>query len=353
MHEQFLLAALEQARLGMGQCAPNPCVGAVAVQNGAIIAQAYHKGAGTPHAEQLLLAQLPPGLLGVHVYITLEPCNHWGKTPPCVDALVNYGIEEVIFSYFDPNPIVAKNNSSQHLREHGIKVTHLQLQAIDTFYKSYTKWIHTGLPFVTVKMAQSLDGKIGVTQAERLHLSNELCHQFTHKMRFQTDVILTTATTIRADNPKMNVRLEADELKKPIAIIDSDLTLEKNALIFSTAKYCHIYHRKHLVTLENVSFCSYHEVESTDEKGLNLSSILSHLGKLGYHDVWIEAGGKLFSSLHQEELVDRTYLYIVPICLGEKAYSAYQANKLFERKHTLNWQEMGNNMILCMDWQEN
>ena len=103
MHEQFLLAALEQAKLGQGQCAPNPSVGAVAVQNGKIIAQAFHKGAGTPHAEQLLLAQLPPKMLGVNVYITLEPCNHWGKTPPCVQVLSDYGVERVYFAYFDPS----------------------------------------------------------------------------------------------------------------------------------------------------------------------------------------------------------------------------------------------------------
>ena len=151
MHKKFLLAALEQARLGQGFCAPNPCVGAVAVQNGIIIAQACHRGAGTPHAEQLLLAQIPPKTPGVSLYISLEPCNHWGRTPPCVDAIINHGIEQVIFAYLDPNPVVAKNNSSERLRAHGIKVTHYPVEEITEFYKSYTQWTLTRKPRVRLK----------------------------------------------------------------------------------------------------------------------------------------------------------------------------------------------------------
>jgi diaminohydroxyphosphoribosylaminopyrimidine deaminase / 5-amino-6-(5-phosphoribosylamino)uracil reductase len=351
MHEQFLLAALEQARLGLGQCAPNPSVGAVAVQNGTIIAQAYHKGAGTLHAEQLLLAQLSPKMLGVSIYITLEPCNHWGKTPPCVDALIDYGVERVFFSYFDPNPIVAKNDSSQQLRKCGIEVTHIPLKEVDLFYKSYSKWIHTGKPLITVKMAQSLDGKIGVTSGDRLILSNELCHQFTHEKRLLTDVILTTAKTIQTDKPKLNVRLNGKELAKPVAIIDSHLTLDKDASIFSTASHCHIYHNEAVTPpQEKVPNCSYHPLPMKGT-GLDLNTLISHLGELGYHDVWVEAGGALFSSLHQEQLVDKTYLYIVPTCLGNDTVSAYQADELFTYKHTISWHVMGNNMILCMDRQ--
>lgn len=352
MHEQFLLAALEQARLGLGQCAPNPSVGAVAVQNGTIIAQAYHKGAGTPHAEQLLLAQLPPKMLGVSIYITLEPCNHWGKTPPCVDALIEYGVDQVFFSYFDPNPIVAKNDSSHQLRKRGIEVTHLPLKEVDLFYKSYSKWIDTGKPQITVKMAQSLDGKIGVTRGERILLSNELCQQFTHEKRLLTDVILTTARTIQADKPKLNVRLKENELAKPVAIIDSHLTLDKEASIFSTASHCHIYHNEAITPPQDkILNCSYHPIPMRGT-GLDLNTLISHLGELGYHDVWVEAGGALFSSLHKEQLVDKTYLYLVPTCLGDATVSAYQADELFTRKHTVSWHVMDNNMILCMDWQE-
>jgi diaminohydroxyphosphoribosylaminopyrimidine deaminase/5-amino-6-(5-phosphoribosylamino)uracil reductase len=352
MHEQFLLAALEQAKLGLGQCAPNPCVGAVAVRDGAIIAQAFHKGAGTPHAERLLLAQLPPKIPGLSIYISLEPCNHWGKTPPCIDALIEYGVEKVFFSYSDPNPLVAQNNSSQQLRQKGVEVTYLPLKEINEFYKSYTQWITNGIPRITAKLAQSLDGKIGLNEPERLILSNELCAQFTHEQRACNDIILTTAKTIHRDNPKMNVRLNGIETGKAIAIIDSHLTLDKKALIFSTATRCHIYHKEGAeVPCDILPHCSYHPIPFKDGL-LDLKAIIKHLGACGYHDVWVEAGGALFSSLHKQRLVDRTYLYLVPRYLGDQAVSAYQLNGLFDRAHTVSWQVMADNMILCMDWQE-
>ena len=137
MHKQFLLAALKQAELGKGQCAPNPSVGAIAVRNGIIIAQDWHRGAGSLHAEQLLLAQFPPKTPGVSVYITLEPCNHWGRTPPCIDALIEHGVEQVFFAFRDPNPLVAKKDVFALLGAHGIKVSHSPLPEIDEFYQSY------------------------------------------------------------------------------------------------------------------------------------------------------------------------------------------------------------------------
>lgn len=347
MHKKFLLSALEQARLGQGHCAPNPCVGAVAVQNGVIIAQASHKGAGTPHAEQLLLAQIPPGTPGVSLYISLEPCNHWGRTPPCVDAIIHHGVEEVIFAYLDPNPIVAQNHSSEKLRAHGIKVTHYPVEEITEFYKSYTYWTATKKPRVTAKIAQSLNGKIGRTTGDRVILSNPLCLEFTHELRKNSDVILTTARTIQQDNPQLNVRLGETEQAKPVAIIDRRLILDKNAAIFSSAAHCYIYHcDAHQGSYPN---STYHLMP--EENGaMNLSSVINHLGELGFHDVWVEAGGALFSALHQAGLVDRTYLYIVPTSLEDNAVSAYQKSGLFDRAHTVSWHAMGDNMIVCVDW---
>jgi diaminohydroxyphosphoribosylaminopyrimidine deaminase/5-amino-6-(5-phosphoribosylamino)uracil reductase len=354
MHEQFLLAALKQAKLGQGFCAPNPSVGAVAVQNGNIIAQAYHRGAGSPHAEQLLLAQLTPKTPGVRIYITLEPCNHWGRTPPCVNAIINHGVEEVFFSYLDPNPLVAQNDSSAQLREHGIKVTHLPLPEIDEFYKSYSYWTASHKPRVTVKIAQSLDGKIGYPEDNRFILSNSKCSEFTHKLRAASDVILTSSRTIQQDNPRLNVRLNNREQAKPVAIIDRNLGLNEHALIFSTASHCHIYHDQGETTptkLNHYPNSTYHPMPASQGK-MNLGAIIAHLGELGFHDVWVEAGGAIFSALHKEGLVHRTYLYIVPIYLGEKAVSAYQNMELFDCRHKVSWHEMGDNMVACIDWQE-
>ncbi|MFT4059744.1 MAG: bifunctional diaminohydroxyphosphoribosylaminopyrimidine deaminase/5-amino-6-(5-phosphoribosylamino)uracil reductase RibD [Legionella sp.] len=350
MHKKFLLAALEQARLGQGFCAPNPCVGAIAVQNGNIIAQTYHRGAGTPHAEQLLLTQIRPKMPGVSLYISLEPCNHWGRTPPCVDAIIAHGgIEQVIFAYADPNPIVAKNNSSEKLCAHGIKVIYYPVEEITAFYTSYTYWIKNKKPRVTVKIAQAFDGRIGNATGERIILSNSLCEELTHQQRAATDIILTSARTIHLDNPRMNVRLGDKEYAKPVAIIDRQLTLNKEAQIFTTAAYCHIYH------------CDEREVSYANSRlhlmpakngAMDLSAVIRHLGALGYHDVWVEAGGAIFSTLHQEGLVHRTYVYLVPTSLRANAISAYQQNGIFDRPHTVSWHARGNNMVACIDWQE-
>jgi diaminohydroxyphosphoribosylaminopyrimidine deaminase/5-amino-6-(5-phosphoribosylamino)uracil reductase len=181
MHEQFLLVALEQAWLGRGFCAPNPSVGAVAVQNGKIIAQAWHQSAGKPHAEQLVLSQLPTNQNDITLYVTLEPCNHWGKTPPCVDAIIQYGIKRVVYAYSDPNPVVAANKTPHLLEQHGIEVVHHPLPVINDFYHSYRHWSTTKRPFLTAKMAQTFDGKIAGPEGERVTLSNSLCSEFTHK----------------------------------------------------------------------------------------------------------------------------------------------------------------------------
>lgn len=352
MHEKFLLAALDQAKLGRGSCAPNPSVGAVAVHNGKIIAQAWHKGVGTPHAEQLLLAQLNPKMPEVSLYITLEPCNHWGRTPPCVEAIINYGIEKVFFAFTDPNPLVIQNESVAQLQQHGIEVTHIPLAEIDAFYKSYTYWMQTGKPFVTVKIAQGFDGKIGYASGERAILSNSLCAQFTHNMRANSDVILTSAQTIKADNPSMNVRINDKEYAKPLAIIDSRLQLTPDMTVFSKASHCHIFHNPDLDNfVSESSAISYFPVDQKNG-AMDLEKVICHLGQLGYHDVWVEAGGALFSSLHKQGLVNRTYVYLVPQSLSSKAVSAYQDDYIFARKHNVSWHALGDNMLACLDWLE-
>jgi len=137
MHEPFMHAALKQARLKRGFTAPNPAVGAVAVLDGNIIAQASHPGMGQPHAEQLLLKALPDDCSNISLYVTLEPCNHWGRTPPCVDGLIARKFKQVVYAYRDPNPLVAANNTPALLTEQGIDVVHYPLPEIDAFYESY------------------------------------------------------------------------------------------------------------------------------------------------------------------------------------------------------------------------
>lgn len=352
MHKQFLLAALEQAWFGRGICAPNPSVGAVAVQHGKIIAQACHRGAGTPHAEVLLLAQLPANCPDVTIYVTLEPCNHWGKTPPCVDAIIAHGIKTVVYAYADPNPVVSANNTPVILKDHGIQVVHYPLPEIDRFYQSYSHWIFTHKPWVSIKIAQTFDGKIAGQDGARAFLSNPLCAEFTHQHRLHSDIILTTARTINQDDPLLNVRLPEHSQAKPVAIIDSHLTLNPKAKVLTEASHCHIYYDDRLnPPRQGDDYCSFHPMP-TASKHIDLNAIIKHLGGLGYHDVWVEAGSELFNALHEANLVSQTYIYLVPKVLGETAVAAYANTDIFKRAHTMTWQAMDDNMIARFDWQE-
>lgn len=351
MHNQFLLAALSQAWHGRGMCAPNPAVGAVAVQNGKVIAQAFHHGAGTPHAEQLLLDQFPPYTPDVTIYVTLEPCNHWGKTPPCVNAIIEHGISRVIFAYRDPNPIVAQNDTSARLKQYGIDVIFHPLPEINQFYQSYRHWTRTHTPWVTVKMAQTFDGKIAGPYGARIHLSNGLCDALTHQLRYHTDIILTTARTVLMDSPQLNARLPEGTHAKPIAILDAKLALNESSSIFHTAKHCHIFHDQNVpVSLRQVN-CTYHATPMHAEY-LDLSFVLKRLGSLGYHDVWVEAGATIFRELHQNKYVNQTYLYLVPKILGANALSLCQDADIFQQAHTIEWHAKGDNMVALLHWQE-
>jgi diaminohydroxyphosphoribosylaminopyrimidine deaminase/5-amino-6-(5-phosphoribosylamino)uracil reductase len=352
MHEQFLQAALNQAWLGRGFCAPNPSVGAVAVQSGEIIAQSWHRGAGTPHAEVLLLADLPEHCPDITIYVTLEPCNHWGLTPPCVDAIIKHGIKKVVYAYADPNPLVSENNTPSLLRQQGISVVHYPMPEINEFYQSYQHWTLTHTPWVTAKIAQTFDGKIAGPLGAKTNLSNALCSEFTHEKRLHTDIILTTAATVNQDDPRLNARFNGHNTAKPVAIIDRQLTLNRQADVLAHAKHCHVYYdNAHSIKDPQTANVSYHSMPAGLGR-LDLKAVIHHLGHLGYHDVWVEAGGELFNALHQAGLVNRTYVYLVPRILGLAATPAYQNIDMFNAPALVTWQALGDNMVARFDWQE-
>lgn len=351
MHKEYLLSALEQAKLGRGSCAPNPSVGAIAVQHSQIIAEAYHPGAGLPHAEQVLLTRIPPSCQDVTLYVTLEPCNHWGRTPPCVDAIIARDIKRVVYAYADPNPLVSTNDSPKILSEHGVDVIHYPLPEIDRFYQSYHHWLHTHKPWVTVKIAQTLDGYIAGAHGTRMSISNAYCSVFTHEQRQASDVILTTSHTILQDNPQLTVRLPGLEpTSKPIAVLDTRLSLRHDVDALSLAKQGLIYYGETCRVTHQQTGCAYYPMPVRDQH-LDLAAVLNHLGTMGYHDVWVEAGRQLFTTLHQAGLVNRTHIYLAPKILGEQSgLPLYASLEPFAAARGLAWQVMDDNVILTMDW---
>ena len=350
MHKEFLLSALQQAKLGRGRCAPNPSVGAVAVHNGVVIAKACHLGAGSPHAERVLLAQLPAGTQGVTLYVTLEPCNHWGRTPPCVEAIIAHDVKRVVYAYSDPNPLVSSNHTPKILQDHGIEVLHYPVPEINEFYQSYHHWLQTGMPWVTMKVAQSLDGKITGRSGERAAISNAACFDFTQQRRSESDVILTTSATVLRDNPQFTVRkFEQDVEAKPIAILDTHLQLRHDIQALALAKTGHVYYEQDQVVEHQQAGCTYYPIPLQGNR-LNLTAVLGHLGALGYHDVWVEAGAQLFGEMHKKRLVNRTYIYIAAHVIGASALSLYSEDITFEHSQSSSWQVMDDNVILTMNW---
>jgi len=350
MHKQYMIVALQQAWLGRGLCAPNPSVGAVVVQNDKIISMAWHQGPGNAHAERAALQKLAPDLKELTLYVTLEPCNHWGRTPPCVSIILEYDVKRVVYAYRDPNPVVAGNDTPKLLAEQGIEVIYYPLPEIVDFYQSYLHWTLSHKPWVTAKIAQTLDGKIADVDGERLALSNDKCALITHEHRWRTDVILTSAKTVVNDNPLFNARINGKIQSKVIAIIDARLSINAESQLFTQARHCHIYYDNNVIIDKKLPKCSYHPVKSSNGR-LDLSAIIDHLGSLGFHDVWVETGGELFSALHAQGLINKTYLYIVPKILGEKATNAYH-NDIFEHPYKLSWEGQADNMVACIEWQE-
>ena len=346
-HDFFLKEALKEAKKAYGFTSPNPAVGAVAVKCGKIVARGFHLGPGRKHAEIMVLDQLNENVADVSLYVTLEPCGHWGRTPPCVDAIFKRGIQQVIYGFDDPNPIVKAHLGCDRLHHNGVDVLHYPIPEIDEFYQSYAYWHQTKKPFVVAKWAQSIDAKVGLA-GKRVLLSNQAAFEYTHQGRLQSDILLTTANTVIADNSLFNVRLEDKTLDKPLAVIDSYLRLKGDENIFSRQRPFILYHLAGLSPKKPIAGVTYQSIHPLNQ-GLDLSFLMHDLGERGYHSVWVEACPRLMHQLHRIHLVNKTHIYICPIVVGHSGIDAFYDSILFE-KRSLQWQQMDDNMRLTIDW---
>lgn len=342
----YLREALEQAKIRRGFCAPNPSVGCVIVRNNEVIATGYHLAAGQPHAEVDALQKINFDATDATIYVTLEPCSHVGKTPACTDAIIKSKANRVVFGYQDPNPIVS-GNGEKLLLAANIACELLPLPEIAAFYESYTHWQQTHKPFVTGKLAISLDGKIASKDGKPLEITSKALKEFTHTCRRTSDAILTTAQTIIQDNPQLNVRQHHQIVAKPVYILDSQLKTPTHAQIFQTALSVTIFHAP------NASVKHQHALEAlgarclpveTSQKGLNLVQVVELIGKDGIHDLWVEAGGECFTAFTQESLFQRSLIYIAPWAVGE-GIPAFPALVDF-RHRKIHWQQYGQD-VLC------
>lgn len=348
MHKALLIKALAIAEMRRGFCAPNPAVGAVIVKGDKIISEACHTAPGQAHAELAAIRQAGSSARGATLYVTLEPCSHTGRTPPCVDAIIEAGLKKVFFAYQDPNPVVC-GNGQRLLHQAGIACEHMPIAEINDFYNSYYYWTVKRKPWVTLKLAVSLDGKIAFSDKPAVLTGSE-ANSLTHRLRYRTDAILTTLNTVLIDNPALNARCGDQPVAKNVYVLDRELQLPLDARLITTAKQLSLLcdeqaspQRKRRLQELGVRCIAIPCVQGH----LSLSAALAQIGEDGMHDVWVEVGSQCFSALIKQQLAHELYLYITPKTLGKSALSAFPSCVCFKEYFTRSsWQALGED-VLC------
>lgn len=320
--EKYMRLALELAEKGRGLTSPNPYVGAVVVKGGRIVGKGYHKKAGGPHAEIYALRQAGSRAKGATLYVSLEPCRHYGRTPPCADTIISSKVKRVVAAMKDPNPLNNGRGFSD-LRKKGIeiKVGILEDEA-RKLNEAFVKYITTKIPFVTVKAAQSLDGKIATRSGDSKWITCECSRRVTHHLRGKVDAILVGVETILKDNPLLSVRVKNKNLKQPAKIIlDSRLRMPSTARIFSKDS-------PGKVIIATTKLASENKLKVLEKKGaeiliseseggrVDLKSLLKTLAQRGITHLLIEGGGEVIASAFEASVVDKVLFFIAPKIIG-------------------------------------
>lgn len=311
--------AIELAKKGEGKVNPNPMVGAVIVKDGIVIGEGYHEKYGEGHAEVNAFKSLKEDPSGATMYVTLEPCSHYGKTPPCADKIIENNIKRVVIGMIDPNPLVAGNGVDK-LKKAGIEVKVGVLEdKCKKLNEVFIKYILTKKPFVVLKTAMSLDGKIATTTGESKWISSEKSRLQVHNLRNKLSGIMVGVNTVIKDNPELTCRIENGS--NPIRIIvDSTLRIPMNSkvlqnkdnkTIIATTKRANIKNMQELLK-KNIN------VLIIDEKNgqVDLSALIKKLGELNIDSILLEGGSTLNYSALEESIVDKVMIYISPKIIG-------------------------------------
>ncbi len=318
----YMKKALSLAKKGKGKVEPNPMVGVVIVKNGKIIGEGWHQKYGFAHAEVNAINNATESLGNSTMYVNLEPCSHFGKTPPCADLIIQKKIKRVVIGMVDPNEKV-KGQGIAKLKKAGIEVVCGVLEKeAQKLNEVFLKNINQKLPFITLKSAMSLDGKIACENGNSKWISNEKSRNYVHKLRRENDAIMVGINTVLKDNPQLTCRIKNG--RNPIRIVVDSLgkiPLESN--IVQTAK-----------EIKTILACSdkieINKEEILNEKGLiilkttskngkvNLKNLLEKLYELGICSILVEGGATLNHSLLKEKLIDKFLFFVCPLIIGGK-----------------------------------
>jgi diaminohydroxyphosphoribosylaminopyrimidine deaminase/5-amino-6-(5-phosphoribosylamino)uracil reductase len=328
-------SALALAKLALGQVSPNPAVGAVIVKNNTVVGQGYTQPPGSWHAEIAAIKQAGEKARGAALYVTLEPCCHHGRTPPCTRTIIEAGIMEVHLAMLDPNPLVSGRGRAE-LEQAGIKVyagKHEQ-EAAD-INEAYTKYITTGKPFITAKFAMSLDGKIATRSGESRWISGEGARRYVHNLRYINDGIMVGINTVVADDPHLTARCCGGRggtvKKQPLrVIVDSVGRTPLSSRVLSEPGKTVIALGKVAAAEETAHFLrpGIKIVELPGEgQRVDLNRLLEVLGSWEITSLLVEGGATLLGSLFDEGLVDKVIAFVAPVIIGgEKAKTAVGGN---------------------------
>lgn len=323
----FMQRAMHLAEQARGKCSPNPFVGAVLVKNGKVIGEGFTQAYGLDHAEVQAIKDCSVSCSGADMYVTLEPCSHYGKTPPCAQAIIDSGIKAVCIGIEDPNPLVS-GKGIRMLSEAGIAVqTGLLAEQVARQLEYYLTYITKHRPFVFLKSAQSLDGRIAASDGSARWISCEASRQRSHELRQEADAVLTGIGTVLSDDPMLNVRLETP-YKQPLRVVlDSHLRLPLQSALVRTAKDLRtlVFTSKSIndpvkiTTLSDfgVELCQVDETAS----GLDLHQVLTELKSRQIQVVMVEAGSAVNTSFLSARLVDKLIIFQAPLLLGGNRFA--------------------------------
>jgi len=318
--------ALDLAEKGRGFTSPNPMVGAVVVKDGEVAGKGYHEAAGKPHAEVNAIDDAKACASGATLYVTLEPCNHYGKTPPCTEKILEAGIKKVVAAVKDPNPDV-KGVGAEYLRSRGVEVIFgiCEKEAIKQ-NEVFFKYIKTKRPFVTIKCASTLDGKIATKTGDSKWVTGEESRMFVHRLRHCNDAIMVGIDTVKRDDPKLTTRLDEMKGRNPIRIIlDSRLSISEGAIVLqqnSGSDTIIIVSDSALDAAQLRKKSKFKEkgikiIESPETDGLiDLDFLMGILGSTGITSVLIEGGSRVIASSFSAGIVDKIFFFFAPKILG-------------------------------------
>ena len=318
--------ALDLAEKGRGFTSPNPMVGAVVVKDGAVVGRGYHEAAGKPHAEVNAIDDAKACTSGATLYVTLEPCNHFGKTPPCTEKILESGIKRVVAAVRDPNPDV-KGDGAEFLRSKGVEVIFgICEREAKRQNEVFLKYIKTKRPFVTVKCASTLDGKIATKTGDSKWVTGEEARQFVHRLRHFTDAIMVGIDTVKRDDPKLTTRLDGIKGRNPARIIlDSRLSISEDAIVLQQNSGSDTII---IVTDSALDAALLRKKAKFEEKGIKiiesparggliaLDFLMGKLGSIGITSLLIEGGSRVIASAFSAGIVDKIFFFFAPRILG-------------------------------------